>query len=99
MYHEERMQFFKSLAPGLVSFWALAATLTAYRDYRDTFQREIFEGLGYSEIGMFSESETIVGMRYAGRAQSLEGVVHDRISFVCCPTVSTCRQCQLLLAL
>jgi hypothetical protein len=62
MYHEERMQFFKSLAPGLVSFWALAAILTAYRDYRDTFQREIFEGLGHSEIGMFSESETIVGM-------------------------------------
>ena len=35
--------------------------LTAYRDYRDTFQREIFTAMGYTEIGMFSMRETIVG--------------------------------------
>lgn len=60
MYHEDRLGFFKSFAPGLLACWGLMALLTSYRDYRDTFQIEIFESLGYTEIGIFSLSETIV---------------------------------------
>ena len=62
MDHTDRLAFFKTLAPGLLASWALMMLLTAYRDYRDTFQREIFEAMGYTEIGAFSISETIVGV-------------------------------------
>jgi hypothetical protein len=42
-----RWRFFLSVAPGLVLLTAAYVLLTAYRDFRDNFAREIWDALGY----------------------------------------------------
>ena len=43
-----RWAFFRSAWPGLVSLTAAYVLLTAYRDFRDNFAREIWDALGYA---------------------------------------------------
>jgi len=43
-----RTAFFKAYAPGLVALVAVYMVLTAYRDFRDNFAREIWDALGYA---------------------------------------------------
>lgn len=45
----ERSAFFMRYAPGLVALTGLYVLLTAFRDFRDNFSREIWDALGYSE--------------------------------------------------
>lgn len=44
-----RRRFFMAVAPGLVALTAAYVVLTAYRDFRDNFAREIWDALGYAE--------------------------------------------------
>ncbi len=44
-----RWRFFRSAWPGLVSLTAAYVLLTAYRDFRDNFAREIWDALGYAD--------------------------------------------------
>lgn len=45
----ERILFFKMFAPGLIFSVLAYMTVTAYRDFRDNFSREIWDALGYAE--------------------------------------------------
>lgn len=54
----DRSKFFRAFAPGLIPLTLLYMLLTAYRDFRDNFAREIWDSLGYtSEPAIFSYSE------------------------------------------
>lgn len=44
-----RWAFFKAYAPGLVILITSYVVLTAYRDFRDNFAREIWDALGYGK--------------------------------------------------
>eukprot|EP01135_Chromosphaera_perkinsii_P009240 Nk52_evm1s1696 gene=Nk52_evmTU1s1696 len=62
MTSAERWAFIRSFLPGLILLYSIYFCLTAFRDYRDTYQLEIFEGLGYDATpGVFSQSEIAVG--------------------------------------
>ena len=49
MDRQARWSFFGALAPGLVALVAAYVLLTAYRDFRDNFAREIWDALGYAD--------------------------------------------------
>ncbi|MBK8012866.1 MAG: hypothetical protein IPK13_16090 [Deltaproteobacteria bacterium] len=49
MNGRERSSFFLAYAPGLSLLTILYMLLTAYRDFRDNFAREIWDALGYGE--------------------------------------------------
>ncbi|MDP6942842.1 MAG: DUF5690 family protein, partial [Myxococcota bacterium] len=58
MNAESRRAFFKAFAPGLVLLIAGYIVLTAYRDFRDNFARELWDALGYSgEPSIFTTAE------------------------------------------
>jgi hypothetical protein len=44
-----RREFFMSAAPGLIMLTASYVLLTAYRDFRDNFARELWDALGYAD--------------------------------------------------
>ncbi|SMF52209.1 DUF5690 family protein [Pseudobacteriovorax antillogorgiicola] len=53
-----RKQFFLLYAPGLMALTLFYMLLTAYRDIRDNFSREIFDELGYQDSSLiFTSSE------------------------------------------
>ncbi|HIL80455.1 MAG TPA: hypothetical protein EYG54_04225 [Myxococcales bacterium] len=52
----QRVAFLREYLPGLVMLVGAYFLLTAYRDFRDNFSVEIFEGLGYPYAG----NETII---------------------------------------
>jgi hypothetical protein len=55
---QARRSFFKAYAPGLVLLIAGYVLLTAYRDFRDNFARELWDALGYSgEPTIFTTAE------------------------------------------
>ena len=49
MRKAERRAFLRSIAPGAVALIAAYVLLTAYRDFRDNFAREIWDALGYAD--------------------------------------------------
>jgi hypothetical protein len=56
-----RLAFVKRYAPGLVLLVGLYVPLTALRDFRDNFAREIWDTLGYgSEASILTEAEAYV---------------------------------------
>jgi hypothetical protein len=58
-----RLRFFAALWPGLVSLVVLYMLLTAYRDFRDNFAREIWDAIGYSDTpSIFTISEIPVAI-------------------------------------
>lgn len=48
MYDKERWKFLKSFSGGLIPLTLLYMLLTAYRDFRDNFAREIWDAIGFS---------------------------------------------------
>lgn len=68
MHQRERSAFFLAYAPGLTALTGLYMLLTAYRDYRDNFAREIWDALGYGgtpSILTFAELPIAVGVLVA----------------------------------
>ncbi len=60
---ETRLRFFSKFAPGLISLTVLYMFLTAYRDFRDNFAREIWDAVGYAGKPMiFTASELPIAM-------------------------------------
>jgi MFS family permease len=58
MFATERKSFLKSFAPGLLALTGLYMLLTAYRDFRDNFAREIWDALGFGgQPEIFTTSE------------------------------------------
>ncbi len=56
-----RLSFVKTFLPGLVLLFIAYLFLTAYRDFRDSYQVEIVKGLGLTaEKGIFTKTETMV---------------------------------------
>jgi hypothetical protein len=49
MTAERRRLFFTTYAPGLIALIGLYILLTAYRDFRDNFAREIWDALGFAD--------------------------------------------------
>jgi hypothetical protein len=49
MDRQARWRFFKAVAPGLLLLTAAYVLLTAYRDFRDNFARELWDALGYAD--------------------------------------------------
>lgn len=63
MNYSDRTKFFRTFAPGLIPLTLLYMLLTAYRDFRDNFAREIWDALGYtSEPAIFSYSELPIAL-------------------------------------
>lgn len=50
MSAQSRRRFFNAYAPGLLCLIALYVVLTAFRDFRDNFARELWDALGYSNM-------------------------------------------------
>ena len=62
---QRRHAFLREYAPGLVMLVGAYFLLTAYRDFRDNFAVEIFEGLGYPYAGnetIITRAETLVAV-------------------------------------
>jgi len=58
MTAKERHAFFFAFAPGLTLITLMAMVLTAFRDVRDNFAREVWDALGYAEApAVFTLSE------------------------------------------
>ena len=53
----ERWNFAKRFLPGLLLLLATYFFLTAFRDFRDNFQHELFEEMGIKDSGAFSRTE------------------------------------------
>lgn len=54
-----RRGFFQAFAPGLIPLTALYVFLTAFRDFRDNFQRQLFDELAITDPAAFTQTETI----------------------------------------
>ena len=54
----QRWQFFRQFLPEMILLSTVYFFLTAYRDFRDNFGKEIFESLGYGQTpAIFTRSE------------------------------------------
>jgi hypothetical protein len=79
MTGQERTAFLKAYAPGLALLVLSYILLTAFRDFRDNFAAEIWNGLGYGgEAGIFSASELPVAIIALG-AMAAVIVVRDNL--------------------
>jgi len=68
MNGKDRLLFFKNFTLGLISLIILHIILTAFRDFRDNFAREIWDAVGYSSmptIMTFSEIPVAIGVLIA----------------------------------
>jgi MFS family permease len=63
MSGKERMDFVRTFGPGLLLLIASYALLTAYRDFRDNFSKEIWVSLGYGDKPeIFTQTEVPVSI-------------------------------------
>ena len=63
MDRSARRAFFRSYAPGLICLTLFYMLLTAYRDIRDNFSREIWDELGFADQALvFTSSEVPVAL-------------------------------------
>lgn len=63
MSGKERMDFVRTFGPGLFLLIASYALLTAYRDFRDNFSKEIWVSLGYGDKPeIFTQTEVPVSI-------------------------------------
>ncbi len=82
----DRLAFVKQFAFGLTVLCVAYFFLTAYRDFRDNYQVEIFDGLGYpyqSNKTIISRAETIVTFGVMGVLAMLNLVKNNRAGLLC----------------
>lgn len=61
MQRQDRWVFFSRFAPGLIALIVLYIFLTAYRDFRDNFAKELWTALGYKGVPLiFTQTEIYV---------------------------------------
>lgn len=70
MNRENRLAFFSKFAIGMIMLCVIYLLLTAYRDFRDTYQVELFAALGYERDSgaqsLLGNSETLVAFIVTG---------------------------------
>jgi hypothetical protein len=75
----DRLAFFKRFLPGLILLLVLYFFLTAFRDLRDTFQKEMFIQLGYGQQpAIFAQSEIWVGLGVMVPLAALNWIKNNR---------------------
>jgi hypothetical protein len=83
----DRLAFVKQFAFGLTVLCVAYFFLTAYRDFRDNYQVEIFEGLGYpydeNNKSIISRAETIVTFGVMAVLAMLNLVKNNRTGLLC----------------
>lgn len=82
----DRLAFVKQFAFGLTVLCVAYFFLTAYRDFRDNYQVEIFDGLGYpyqNNKTIISRAETIVTFGVMGVLAMLNLVKNNRAGLLC----------------
>ena len=92
MGSERRWAFWKAYWPGLVLLIAAYFLLTAFRDFRDNFAVELFEGLGYPYSGnetIISEAETWTAVGVIGFLAMLNFFRHPRRGLIATFSVMT----------
>ena len=77
----ERREFLRRYFLGLSLLLVLYFFLTAYRDYRDNFQREIFGELGVDDPAAFTKTEIPVGVLVLGGMALIYLVKDNRRGF------------------
>lgn len=83
MTKSERQRFFALYAPALVVLTLVYMFLTSYRDFRDNFAREIWDGLGFGENpSIFSMTEIPIAMGVLIILGLLVFIKNKRTSFV-----------------
>jgi len=76
---EARKSFFWSNAVGLTALTALYVLLTAYRDFRDNFARELWDALGYGDAPeVFALSEIPIAVAVLGALAALMLIKDNR---------------------
>jgi hypothetical protein len=87
-----RLAFVKQFAFGLTLLCLAYFFLTAYRDFRDNYQVEIFDGLGYpykTNKAIISQAETVVMFGVMGILALLNLVKDNRRGLLCAFGVMT----------
>ena len=88
----DRMAFLKQFAFGLILLCVAYCFLTAYRDFRDNYQVEIFDTLGYSykeNRTIISKAETIVMFGVMGALALLNVIKNNRLGLMAAFAVMT----------
>jgi hypothetical protein len=57
MGHRQRLAFVRRFLPGLVLLCVFYISLTAYRDFRDSYQADLFAEMGIGDAAAFSRTE------------------------------------------
>ncbi|MEN9674777.1 MAG: hypothetical protein RIS76_673 [Verrucomicrobiota bacterium] len=86
MQGADRLAFVRQFAFGLTFLCVAYFFLTAYRDFRDNYQVEILDGLGYpykSNKAIISQAETIVTFGVMGVLALLNVVKDNRRGLMC----------------
>jgi hypothetical protein len=81
MKSEDRLAFARRFAPGLVVLCLAYLFLTAYRDFRDNYQVELLDGLGYSYAQnktIITQTETMVAFGVMGALAMLNAIRSNR---------------------
>ncbi len=79
MFADARRAFVRAYAPGLVLLVALYVVLTAVRDFRDNFAREIWDALGYAEApSILATAEVPVAVVALATVLAMVGIRDNR---------------------
>jgi hypothetical protein len=79
MNASQRLAFVKQFLPGLVLLLVVYFFLTAYRDFRDNYQRELFDALGYERApAIFTRAELLVAFGVMGALAMLYFIKDNR---------------------
>ena len=92
MHGANRLAFARQFAGGLVLLCAAYFLLTAYRDFRDSYQVEIFDGLGYhyaANKSIITRAETLVTLGVMGVLALLYFVRDNRRALLCALGIMT----------
>ena len=80
---EARRAFFTRYMPGLLPLTGLYILLTAYRDFRDNFARELWDALGYGgESAIYATSEFYVAVGVMVALAALMAIRSNRAALI-----------------
>jgi len=92
MFASRRLAFLRAYWPGLALLILAYLLLTAYRDFRDNFAVEIFDGLGYPYLGnelIISRAETLIAVGVVGSLAVLNAFRRSRAGLIATYAVMT----------
>lgn len=77
----DRMSFLRQYWPGLIPLFFFYAVLTAFRDFRDSFGKEILDEIGFGEVkGIFTAVEAPIAFIVTGMLAALIMIKNHRVS-------------------